>query len=381
MSSKGTIQVSEADQNHIFYNAYLFNPDPVNSTLCYFQDNRSQAILENADDFVCSVIRFAIPSSNIPICFFDNYAYSVGFGYNGSTYTASLNYVSNGYPQINGKQPVWSVDQFLRSVNAAFATACSSLTTANPSLASTITFAPYVLYNDQTQLFSMNAAINPFDNVLYPSGVQILMNVLLWTKFFITFETVYSQTTNYEQIYMASSYGQNVVNGILSVQTDVECVGNWSDLQQLVLVSSNLPTRSEFIPPPLNAAGSSLNLQLKQISDFEPAADATDAIDALAYNYLPTGQYRWIDLVGNGKVSTIDVQAYWRSKAGDLYPIYLLPKEVFTMKMLFVAKRLLKGETDNLTFSDVPTQQQSQPALAGSKRGRPRKNVVKMREI
>ena len=386
MTSKGNISSSESDLDHLYYNGYLYNDSDTTPLVCSFQDNRSQALLENASDWVASVIRFQIPSSSIPIFIFQDYKYVMGLTYSGSTYTAPVTYTSNGYPLVQGQEYVWSVDQFLRSCNAALAVATSSLTTAFPGLASTITFSPYITYSPTDQLFRMNASVNPFDNSVYAvgtgsPGVGILMNSLLWTKFFITFQTVYSQTTNYEQIYMSSNYGQYLSNGILSVPTDVECVGNWSDLLQLVLISCNLPTRSEGIPPPPGFAGSSLNQQVKQIGDFEPPANATDAIDALAYNYLPTGQFRWVDLVGNGKLNTIDAQAYWKDRTGLLHPIYLLPHENFTIKILFVSKRLIKGGTDFLTYDDIPTIQQmstNAPFLPkGGKKGRlPAKTMV-----
>lgn len=121
----------------------------------------------------------------------------------------------------------------------------------------------------------------------------------------------------------------------------------WNSLKSIVITSSSIPVTNEFLPSiPFNDNGISQgsifvatqNQFRKIVSDFEPQiVEGTDSRSTI--QYLPTAEYRRIDLKGKTPLTTFDVQIYWVDQNGLFYPLYLIPfSNSISIKFLFEKK-------------------------------------------
>jgi hypothetical protein len=53
------------------------------------------------------------------------------------------------------------------------------------------------------------------------------------------------------------------------------------------------------------------------------------------YRIYHTGEYRWIDLTQGVNLNKLDLQAFWKDKFGNAYPIYLPVGCSANIKLLF----------------------------------------------
>ena len=56
--------------------------------------------------------------------------------------------------------------------------------------------------------------------------------------------------------------------------------------------------------------------------------------------YLPTAQYRYIDLTSVSAMNLIDFKFYWSDWLGNIYPIFLNENGAVSIKVLFQKKKL-----------------------------------------
>jgi hypothetical protein len=60
--------------------------------------------------------------------------------------------------------------------------------------------------------------------------------------------------------------------------------------------------------------------------------------------YVPTSEYRRLQLYGSTPLTSIDLQVYWRDRLGALNPFLLTSNTTVTVKMLFEKKSLVTNK-------------------------------------
>lgn len=313
--------------------------------------------------------------------------FSVTLSAGGQFFQAFTTYISNEtYAQTNTIEYyfIYSYIQYIDMVNVAFASAFTSLKATFPGIAATR--APYLVYNPDTKLVSliyqpsylgfidvyMNTPMYEFfdswdvsystflasngtyaklllKNRLNNSYREPNLNVLIATNSTNTITSAGLFTINMDGAVISaqgipinttaryvdantmtlsvSATATGPVNAIFSnwmysFDQEYATLYLWSSLQKIVITSGTLPTANEYTPSTVDP-GSSNNFQ-KIITDFSPDIQTgTDSRSVI--QYLPTAEYRRIDLKGNVELTTIDLQAYWQTYLGTLHPITLLP--------------------------------------------------------
>ena len=61
-------------------------------------------------------------------------------------------------------------------------------------------------------------------------------------------------------------------------------------------------------------------------------------------SYLPYGEYRWVDLTQGLNLNKIDIQAFFKDKYGNSYPIYLPEGCSANIKLLLRKRTYFLGE-------------------------------------
>jgi hypothetical protein len=105
----------------------------------------------------------------------------------------------------------------------------------------------------------------------------------------------------------------------------------------IVITSGSIPCRSEWISGNLinstKQTNNSSNFQ-RILTDFE--IDLNTGLEIRSFiHYVPTAQYRYIDLLGNTPIFNLDVQVYWKDNYNNLYLVQIPLHYVLTIKMLF----------------------------------------------
>ena len=120
-------------------------------------------------------------------------------------------------------------------------------------------------------------------------------------------------------------------------------IGGWTSLRSLLLTSTLLPCRSEAVP---ENATISTNYNSKSVfpilTDFLVPIDRNPSDNRIVAEYLPTAQYRYIDLISNVSLKTIDFTFFWTDFVGNRYPLYLNRGTGMNIKVLFQRKNILQ---------------------------------------
>lgn len=143
------------------------------------------------------------------------------------------------------------------------------------------------------------------------------------------------------------------VNNLIKMTQEFSSLFYWNELKSIAITSSNIPTKKEFLPEVAEITEQTLNVFQSQysssnnnfrrvIADFEPQiTTGTDSRQII--QYLPTAEYRRIDLKGTVPLTMFDIQVYWVSIYGIFYPITLLPfSNSVSVKILFEKKSRYK---------------------------------------
>lgn len=340
--------------DNIYYNVELTNPENADSEiLMKYEETKNQPIINGkASDYYFSVVRFDIPSNNIPIFNAQNMQnpntftldYVVTLTYLGVDYQANLIYIPlDVNVTTDGDLPIYTYQQFLDLINTAYQTAYNAMIAANGGVGGALDLAlqaqpPIFTFERTDQLLSI--FVQDQYNV---EGVDIFMNWELYQFFrpteieFIGYQTVDEKDV---RLIVKDNFTNRFVEPVTSIsyfrmgpqQVNLYL---WYDLRKIVIISNNLPVQREFISTN-NQDGSSNNLAI--ITDFAPQIALNPSESLSRFEFFPTGPYRLQDLNSNMDIRKIDFQIYYLDKYDVLRPMFLEPGENLNLKFLFTRK-------------------------------------------
>jgi hypothetical protein len=336
--------------DHVYYNVLIPHNDTisVNSapTKAVFKETRSDPIIQNPSEYYMSVVRFFVPASVIPIFIFTPNAYSVTLSFDGVDEQVFVPYISSSDFTVGTTDyySVYSYQNFIDMINSALSTAFTTLKTAKPLAPPTE--APYMIYNSTTKLMSI-VAQKSYDPVTAGGPtIEIFFNIPLY-NFFSSFNTYYfmEPTTLGKQnqilIYDTKNNAFDATHFIMT--QEYETLFAWNAFKSIVLTSGSIPSRSEYVTNSTTASGSSnanTNDNFRPIiSDFLFSASEGPEFKS-GIEYLPTAEYRIIDLQGSKPLTDIDIQVYWQDNYQNLFPIFIPAHDAVTIKILFRKKSL-----------------------------------------
>ena len=340
------------DDEHIYYNAKLFN-NTGRPILAQINDTRSSAILQRACDYRCSIIRFSVNGSLLPllvprmISFAPpTTAYSLTLSLGASSFAAPVLFTAPQNNQI--RFAYYYFNAFLDDLNAAFSAAYVGLTAlAGPLPAPQ---APVMIWDPQSKLFTI--AFN--DSYLAPPlAITISMNYELF-NLFQSFQAVFNGYNapfgrDYDLIITRGNTISAIAPGslsalasaltppILELQQEFSSLSNWSPVASFYFTSYQIPVKNENIPT-LSSANQSVNVSnnsLPIVTDFEPVAGSDSEFNRGATQYLPSAQYRYLTLESDISLNTIDLQCFWTDRAGESFPLLIDLGYYMSVKILF----------------------------------------------
>lgn len=352
--------MSMCSEENVYLNVTIHNDESDNGIYAKYSETRNSAIIDNPSDYEMSIIRFDMPSTNIPK--FDmNRPEELTITY----YYPDDNLVSKQilplfqvsyYDGLEERDSfVWYFNQVCVSINEALLTAYNDIVaqyevihgggswaaSGGPQKESTI------IYDPTTQLFTFyNPQLMADSN---PNRIELWMNHAL----FRLFESLFSEFHGYSQpdglefrmivrdMFLGKNAETLLGTDYYKNTQEYSSLTLWYKVYKIVIVSNSLISRKEFItlsrPNSSGAQGNVNSLGILQDFDYSFNKPNVERI-----TYIPTAEYRWVDLLSKNPLYKIDFQVFVQSEAGILLPVVLGAKQNCNIKFLFRKKKHLR---------------------------------------
>lgn len=361
-------------------NSNTYEPQPI-----IYNQIKTSNIIDRASDYYLSIVKWSMFSNlpqiiphlqlsygafpNIPYTGETIYSVNIGYGETQQTATFSPSGVrtvyftpENGYITTPKYQPtqtelysnpffyIYSVENFLKMVNKAleecFVWAQGEFTGLTDAV------SPRIVWNNNTNKLNIIVS-KEFVEGITSNTFYISMNTPLYNLFdtFPSFCNTYSTTITTSNNFVFNLYdnygvqsfsdpnpsGEPIVLYTFSQQAS--SVTSWCPVENLLFTTSLIPINSEFsgIPqylgPYIGGNNSAQNLTAV-LTDFTiPLETGTEYSRTLLY-YIPTAEYRLIDLLGDQPLNNLNIQVFWKDKIGLLHPCTLKLGQTANIKIL-----------------------------------------------
>jgi len=131
----------------------------------------------------------------------------------------------------------------------------------------------------------------------------------------------------------------------IKLEQEYSTISNWTPVASVVFTSSTLPINVNSLSAPVILVNKQV-IQNANNSNFAPII--TDiASNEMVYKpnllYVPSAQYRLVDLHTNTPINNIDIQVYWKDRFGTLQPFLFGSGSTCSIKLAFFKKSLFKN--------------------------------------
>jgi hypothetical protein len=221
-------------------------------------------------------------------------------------------------------------------------------------------YAPIMNWDTQQSVAILNADIAGYNDQT-SNFIKIYFNPSMFNlfssfPFIIESSDVVANGKN-SRIIMSGFGGANTVPypavaplyTALQIVQEYSTLSLWTPITSIVFTSNTLPIVANQVSAPLlfnngkrfTTGGNNANIA-QVITDF--------IVDGGVYkpsiSYVPSAQYRLVNLVGNTPLYNIDVEVFYRNRVGELIPFKLGSGGTATVKILFTRKGT-EGEGKN----------------------------------
>ena len=347
------------DSSNCFYNARVSVQDPRVIQPIVYVDNRASSVLDNPADYRAAVVRFGVPSAQIPLFYYESTVSTppvvpggesiVTLIYRPTAAEFSNELVLVSINLLNPLDPtIRAVQQYLQMLNNALLAAWTALKAAFPLQPSTA--APFVAFDPATQLFSLYG-----QSALTTPGAEIDIEVTYPIgRLFGSIGFVRAVSYPYSGPGTGRfSWATLNLNGLNTVTIggqpwykmvqDFSTYPKWSSIRSLQFQVFGIPTTAEYLAstPGVNIPGQGVeaggDLVSFVLTDFEPIGGAPDNLNI---QYFPQGPLRWYNLIGNVPLRAITIQVLWQDDRGITRPVTIGYEDTFTLKIEFRRKTL-----------------------------------------
>ena len=364
----------------IYYDINInnFQSTGIDSLPLRFSETRNNPIIKNAGDYSLSIVRFQLDTYSLPTFIADIEPYpnvdankmietvTMEFDDHGIIYsTQQLNLTwiptNQHIPKPNAPVPLQdstteyyygnSFKHYCDILNNAFNQLTTELISLVPGTIIDNLLAPKMIWNNQN-LTGELLLQNEFYNSINTSRVNVYFNRPLYAQF-----TSLPALKNYNgllgkiyHIYADDDYASKYIDldlnndglpiRFIKTSQEYSTISNWSAVSSIVFTTNTLPIFGTQLSEPLvYSNGKSIMTTIPQ--NFAQIVSDMSTND-LCYKpnllYVPSAEYRFIDMFGDNNISTVDINVYWKDVKGNLIPFYLQSGASASIKILFKLK-------------------------------------------
>lgn len=317
----------------------------------------SDPILDKPNDYELSVVRFKIPSS-IPLFIFDTtnldpttYQLQITFTRYEELDVVYLyvnktiefqNFNGENYPYKYG---INYIQHFLTIVNEA-------LEDLGDEIRDEIEESGYIVPGFQVPIFSYDTdndlLVLRIDNDFQNNLLRLRMSKPLHRTFFQTIpvrvndniDDAFRPVEEFLPVLFTYSSLENLIaigEPFITITSEFPVGALFNQIKEIIFESDTIPVGAEYIQ-------SSNNQQRRIVSDFSPEQDIGSR---QYYTYSPP-IYRFYDLLATDPMYSMDIQIFVSYTTGEVFPLYLQPGEVATVKFMFKKKLIGKEALENI---------------------------------
>lgn len=351
MSNLSTsVNVTYGPKNAIYYNAILLNKtdDPLIAT---FEDNRTETLIKDPQNYKLAIDRFFIPGNLIPIFYhnptFQRFWLGMHCPTNGFKIERQITPYSDN---LQDPEAVYNYRSVLKAMNDAFVDMLGGAGgwNANVPAASQIPLGPpasipMFTFDGATGLFSLNAPLN------FETDLE-LANVFMSHDLYLFFATLPSTVLRYkttiepfhDEVYLMVDYfPQNKIpypnpdisaaTFYLKIQQEANSQYAWNDLQRIFVTSSSLNTRNETLFSQ-SIPGTIVGRPI--LIDMEPIVSG-DLRSNDVFQFFSQGVWKPIDINSLEPIRDIKLEFWWEDKFGNVRQIYVPPHRILDVRLVF----------------------------------------------
>ena len=312
--------------DHIYFNAEIEGGEA--DTIARYDETRAQPLINRMNEYEVSMVRFYLPTQNIPILLWKDNYWQVSLQLGNNVYSKFLTFVPNTtQPSVYGNA-VWSYQYFIDRVNDAYTEAYNSLVSAEGAVPG-ITKAPYFTFDSKDELFTL-VAEQAYDIKANPNTIKVQMNQYLYNYF-----SGFQVTDDSSAVFSPTKYRfvikdnyNNVFLGNINLKQEYSTLSVWYDCKKIRFVT-NLPVTKEQL-------SNSGNSQESIIFDYNFDIESFQT----ALLYLPDGPRRWYSLESSDSLYNLSFDVYWIDRDDKKYRVYVPASNTLTFKIYF-RKRIL----------------------------------------
>ena len=349
---------NSTEPNVLFYNAKVSNQSTTSVDNLIYTDNRASPVLTNPNDWRVAVVRFNIPTSQIPL--FRYYSStSIPPIQNGGEHIVTLKNMTTGIEysdelklfSVNLSNPndnsIYAIAQYLTMLNASFQQAFTNLFTAGYP----INRPPFMLYDSVSKLFKFYI---PIEYNIPGQRIEIFVTypiARLFGSLAITLNESYPYSgPNTNRFLWTTPFyavkNQETINGFnyLFLEQEFQTVSKFNSVKNISFQVFGISTTAEYL--------SSNASDIKGGGQFtEQGADLVDFVltdfeisntqaDQTSVQFYPQGPLRWYDLNSSMPLRSIQIHLYYTDEFGLKFPITIGYLDTFTLKLEFRRKTM-----------------------------------------
>jgi hypothetical protein len=356
-----------------------------------YNTTRTSDMVSKASDYYCSVVRFNLPLSGIPnlICpILPNqgnpqltpWQIGVSNGNVGNFNTVSLMYTDNttvyNLPIQNQTTQVVNPSLFIYNyqvvidmMNGALLQAynASNLAAVFPALE-----APFFYFDSTTQLINLIASkifslplqspLTAVPTIYINNALKVYLDSFEYISngfgnangadwIFRLNKTITISAIVY-QIYPTPNMGYAFPGDTITSPPSYfqytqiyPAMAYWTASSKLFFTTGSIPVNEEYLPS--LTAGQTNSNQIPILTDFVLDLSSSNNNRDVAY-YVPTSQYRLVDLNSDTPINTIDIQVYWQDQFLNYWPLNINAGQQANIKIAFVKKSMYKDDKKDL---------------------------------
>ena len=334
---KKSVKQELYDQQHFTYlNVAFSNPSNAKDLQdAIFETDTTLPIIENSEEYLCSVVSFEVPN-NFPLFIFKDNTYRITLSHLTNNYTVVLfptAYTSH-YLLINH---VYYVQQFLDSINTGFATAYNLLVADYPGI---VNAPPVMVYNNGKLTLHCDGLNYNVDGV---NPVSIYFNEPLARYFKPLQQYIYGVNlpTYKDSLILVRNNGSGSSTGSLSgnvysISTEYDAISSWSEVKSIQVTSSVMGVKNHVLLTNTNYNNN--NIYAAVIASKDVAVSETRR--EVNINYEPRF-LTYNDIYIKGNLRKVSLRFIYIFKDLSTYPIYLFPGESCSIILQFKHKTIL----------------------------------------
>jgi len=375
--------------NHVYYDITVSNIENTSTgpPNIYFNETRNSPFVLDPQSYSLSIVRFTLDTNTLPIIQPDiqpspnsnvnltNYSITLEWSnpvapFQTFIQQSFITYIPQNKQAIipappsqtltglqnneTGYYDIFNYQYWILLINNTFQQCYTALNAqvVGAGLALPSAFTPTMSWDVDKNIAILNADQAGYDDTA-SNYIAIYFNSPLFNLFsslpFIIESTDITSGGKNARIIMSGFGGANVIQYppvaptyvALQIVQEYSTIALWTPITSIVFTSNTLPIVANQVSAPLlffngkrfQSGGNNSNIA-QIITDFV----ASDGIYKPNIVYIPSAQYRLVDLVGNSPLYNIDIEVFYKNRVGEFIPIRLGSGGTTTIKLLFTRK-------------------------------------------